>query len=59
MAGMMQWPELLCMVCGLPKFDGPDSGYVDEYGDMWTYCKDCDEWTSHAAAQWNPGYINP
>lgn len=39
--------EYLCMMCGERKFDGPDSGQMDEYGDTWTYCEDCDEWTSH------------
>jgi len=35
--------------CKEPQPD--EFGYLaeeeDEYGDWWTYCKECDVWTSH------------
>lgn len=39
-------PELICMICGQVKNDS-DGPEVDEYGDWWKYCRDCDCWTSH------------
>jgi hypothetical protein len=37
----------LCMICVKEKNDSPTGGEEDEYGDYWTYCRDCDVWTSH------------
>ena len=40
--------DMHCMVCWKEKCDQPTGApEEDEYGDWWTYCADCDAWTSH------------
>lgn len=39
--------DLFCMMCSQPALDGPNQPELDDYGDLWVYCRKCDCWTSH------------
>jgi hypothetical protein len=45
---------LICMMCFQEKDDSPDGYEVDQYGDLWNYCRACDCWTSHPMPKEEP-----
>lgn len=45
--------QLICMMCGKEANDA-DGPEVDESGDWWNYCRECDCWTSHPGPDAEP-----
>ena len=45
---MIAIEDYCCMICCKPKNDSDNGGEEDAEGNYWTYCRECDAWTSHS-----------